>query len=77
MAARRVEIVRLEDAQLRPSLLAQAIGEGRVLVDRDDAWATLGDRLPSLIVQAARERAVETEAALAGIDRLLDATRRD
>lgn len=38
---RAVQLVRLQDAELTPSLMADALREGRVLVDRDDRWPAL------------------------------------
>ena len=68
---RRVDVVRLEDAESEPSFLADVIADGRVLVDREGLWPRLRSRGPSL-QRAARERqAHRTDAALAGIDRLL------
>jgi predicted nucleotidyltransferase len=45
---RRVQLLRLSDATREPALLADAVGEGRVIVDRDGRWPTLtrlGSRL--------------------------------
>ncbi len=70
-SGRRVDVVRLEDAESEPSFLADVIADGRVLVDREGLWPRLRSREPSL-QRAARERqAHRTDAALAGIDRLL------
>lgn len=38
---RAVQIVRLEDAERVPSLMAEALTQGRVLVDRDARWPQL------------------------------------
>jgi predicted nucleotidyltransferase len=68
---RHVDVVRLEDAQSEPSFLADVITDGRVLVDREGLWPRLRSREPTLR-RAARGRQKErTEAALAGLDRLL------
>jgi len=68
---RRVDVVRLEDAQSEPSFLADVIADGRVLVDREGLWPRLRTREPTLRRAGRRRRARRTEAALAGIDRLL------
>jgi predicted nucleotidyltransferase len=47
-AARRVQLVSARDAQSSPGLLADALRDGRVLVDRDGLWAQLKRREPSV-----------------------------
>ncbi len=71
IVGRDVDVLRLTDAEDEPALLAVALAEGRVLVDRDGLWPTLRRREPLL-----RRRGDESEAqcvrdALDGIDRLL------
>lgn len=68
---RRVDVVRLEDAQTEPSLLADVIADGRVLVDRKELWPRLRSREPSLRAASRRTEAQRNAAALAGIDRVL------
>ncbi len=68
---RRIDVVRLEDAELEPLFLADVITDGRVLVDREGRWRQLRGRQPSLRRAARRTRAQRTDAALAGIDRML------
>ena len=41
---RDVQIVRLQDAQQTPSLMADALEQGRVLIDRDNLWRQLKGR---------------------------------
>lgn len=41
---REVQLVRIEDAQRSPMLMADVLGQGRVLVDRDGAWTLLKAR---------------------------------
>jgi predicted nucleotidyltransferase len=41
---RNVQVVRLEDAERSPSLMADALAEGRVLVDRERRWPSLRAR---------------------------------
>jgi predicted nucleotidyltransferase len=69
---RRVDVVRLDDARSEPSFLADVIADGRVLVDREKLWPRLRSREPSLRrAGGGRTGAQRTEAALAGIDRVL------
>jgi len=68
---RRVDVVRLEDAESEPSFLADVIADGRVLVDREGLWPRLRSREPSLRRAGRRAETQRAEAALAGIDRLL------
>jgi predicted nucleotidyltransferase len=68
---RRVDVVRLDDAQTEPSFLADVIADGRVLVDREGLWPRLRSREASLRRVGRRGRSERTEAALAGIDRVL------
>ena len=56
---RAVQLVRLQDAERTPSFMADALREGRVLVDRGDRWATLKAR-----EAAWRRRAAATELPL-------------
>lgn len=69
-AGRRVDVVRLEDAEDEPSFLADVIAEGRVLVDREGLWPRLRGREPSLRRAGRRAQAKRTDAALASLDRL-------
>ncbi|MEX2253285.1 MAG: nucleotidyltransferase domain-containing protein [Thermoleophilaceae bacterium] len=69
---RPVEVVRLEDAEAEPSFLADVLAEGRVLVDRDEAWGRVRRRRSSLARDAQRRERARAAAALAGIDELLD-----
>ncbi|MCP9486522.1 MAG: nucleotidyltransferase domain-containing protein [Gaiellaceae bacterium MAG52_C11] len=60
--AKDVQLVALEDAREKPLLLAEVLGEGRVLVDRDRLWSGLQGERPKVERAAARERArVERE----------------
>jgi hypothetical protein len=38
---RDVQLVRLQEAERSPALMADALAQGRVLVDRDDTWRAL------------------------------------
>jgi predicted nucleotidyltransferase len=68
---RRVDLVRLEDAQAEPSLLADVIADGRALVDREGLWSRLRGREASLRREGRRTDARRARAALAGLDRML------
>jgi predicted nucleotidyltransferase len=71
IVGRPVEVVRLQDAETEPAFLADALNDGRVLVDREELWPRLQRRRSSLRNRAAREERRRAQAALAGIDRLL------
>jgi len=71
--SRRVEVVRLEDAELQPGFLADITGDGRVLVDREGLWAGLRGRGSRLQRQRRVGRNQETMTVLAGVDRFLGA----
>ena len=47
-AGRNVQLVSARDAQSSPGLLADALRDGRVLVDRDGLWPPLKRREPSV-----------------------------
>ncbi|HST56102.1 MAG TPA: nucleotidyltransferase domain-containing protein [Solirubrobacteraceae bacterium] len=50
-----VDIVQLEHAEAAPSLLADVLQEGRVLIDRDGLWDVLGERRQLILAAAERE----------------------
>jgi predicted nucleotidyltransferase len=52
----RVQLVRLEDAQRAPKLLAEVLSEGRVLVDRESMWPQLRQQRTNVERAAAQER---------------------
>lgn len=57
---RQVQLVSLADTEQSPSLLADVLEEGRVLLDRDSVWPELTARRARIVRSARRE-----EAALA------------
>lgn len=63
-----LHIIPLEDAEQSSLLLADVLLEGRVLVDRWDAWRRLGRRLGQVLRLAATEEQAVGEAARRGID---------
>ncbi len=71
LVGRRVDVVELGDAEGEASLLAQMVGDGRVLVDREDLWPRLRRRESGLRRQGVQDDARRLDRALAGIDRLL------
>lgn len=71
IVGRRVDLLRLRDAESDPVVLASALDEGRVLVDRAGRWQGLRDREPALRRRARRGEVERAQAALEGIDRLL------
>jgi predicted nucleotidyltransferase len=73
VAGRPVDVVRLEDAEAEPSFLADLLAYGRVLVDREEQWPGLRRREGELDRRGRLQDARRTQAALAGIDRLLGA----
>jgi hypothetical protein len=50
-----LEVVVLEDALRRPSLMVEILRDGRVLVDRDGRWPELRGHIPDFEARA-RER---------------------
>jgi len=71
IVGRPVDVVELKDAEAEPSFLAQILGDGRVLVDREDLWTRLRCREAGLRRRGSRQDARRLHSALAGIDRLL------
>lgn len=68
--ARPIDLVRLEEAEQEPGLLAEIVSGGRVLVDRQRVWPRLRASEATLRRRAEREAPGRLEAALAGLDRL-------
>lgn len=71
LLGRRVDIVALDQARGNPLLLAQALDEGRVLVDREDLWPPLRDETEVLAKRARDGARRARQRALDGIDRML------
>jgi predicted nucleotidyltransferase len=70
---RRVDVVRLQDAESEPSFLAAVVANGRVLVDREQLWPRLRSREATLRESGPEREAQQAQDALAAIDRLLAA----
>lgn len=71
LVGRPVDVVELKDTESEPSLLAQVVADGRVLVDRENVWPALRGREGGLRRRGSRHDAQRVDRALAGIDRLL------
>lgn len=65
--AREVQLVRLNDARAAPGLLADALVEGRAIVDRDGLWPALGRELPGVLEAAEREYETKLQRAYASV----------
>jgi predicted nucleotidyltransferase len=52
---RPVQLVSLDDAEKAPLLLADALRDGRVLIDRVGAWERLRRREPSILAESRRD----------------------
>jgi uncharacterized protein len=68
---RAVDVVPLESAKSNSTLVALAVSEGRVLIDRIELWPELRSEADRLERRARRDERRLTREALAGIDRLL------
>ena len=64
---RDVQIVRLQEAERSPSLMADALEEGRVLIDRDGSWRQL-KRLEATWRRRAKAYEVPLEQAIPDLD---------
>jgi predicted nucleotidyltransferase len=62
-----IHLVLLEDAEQSSSLLADVLLEGRVIVDRGDAWRQLGRDRQSVLRQAAIDEETARAAARRGL----------
>jgi predicted nucleotidyltransferase len=71
LLGRPVDVLTLQDAVGNPQLLAQAIDEGRVLVDRENRWAKLAGDVDSVRRRARESTRRARRGALEGIDRML------
>jgi hypothetical protein len=67
---RRVDVLTLEDAGANPVLLAEAIAEGRTIVDREERWSQLRSEAKAMDRRSRRHLRERRRGALAGIDRL-------
>jgi len=72
LLGREIDLVDFAQAESNADLLASAIGEGRVIVDRDGRWPAMKAREQDLIRRAEVERSKQVSSALAAIDRMLE-----
>jgi predicted nucleotidyltransferase len=71
LIGRRVDVLTLDDARRSNRVLAQALAEGRVLVDREDRWPQLSGEARALQRRARDDTRRARRRALEGIDRML------
>lgn len=71
LLGRRVDVLTVDDARRNGQLLAQALAEGRVLVDREDHWPELRGEAGALQRRARKGTRRAGRRALKGIDRML------
>lgn len=71
LLGRRVDVLTLDDARENTGLLVQAVGEGRVLVDRENRWSPLREEAAVLRRHVGDDARRAKRRALAGIDRML------
>jgi len=72
LIGRRVDVLALEDARVNPVLMAEAMAEGRTIVDREEHRAQLDSEAEAVDRRARRHLRERSRRALAGIDRLVD-----
>jgi predicted nucleotidyltransferase len=58
-----IEVVALEDAARRPSLMVEILRDGRVLIDRDERWSQLRSQERHIAARAENERQLLAERA--------------
>ena len=58
-----VHVVSLDQAKSAPSLFADILAEGRVLIDRDDLWDELINQYDSVLASAMREEDISAVSA--------------
>jgi predicted nucleotidyltransferase len=66
-----VDVLNVEDAEASPLLFAEALREGRVIVDREGRWAELQPDAEKVARHARQHERARGRRALAGVDRLL------
>lgn len=71
LLGRRVDVVLAEEAEQNPALLAEAVAEGRVLVDRERRWPELSSRRAALARRSKRLDRQHQSEVLARIDEFL------
>jgi predicted nucleotidyltransferase len=71
LLGRHVDVLTLEDVSANPVLLAEAVAEGRTIVDREARWTRLSSEAEAVNRRARRHLRERSRRALAGIDRLV------
>lgn len=66
-----VDVLTVEDAEASPLLFAEALREGRVIVDREGRWAELHSEAGKVARRAREHERRRGRRALAGVDRML------
>jgi predicted nucleotidyltransferase len=62
-----VHVIGLDQAQSTPSLFADVLAEGRVLIDRDDLWGELTNQYDRVLASAVQEENLSAASARATI----------
>lgn len=70
LLGRPVDILTLEEAGANPVLLAEAVADGRTIIDREKRWAQLSSEAQAMDSRARRHLRNRSRDALAGIDRI-------
>jgi predicted nucleotidyltransferase len=71
LLGREVDVQSVEDAEASPLLFAEALREGRVIVDREGRWAELRPEAKKAARRARQHERARGRRVLAGVDRLL------
>jgi len=71
ITGREVQLTLMEDAQATPQLLAEAVREGRVIIDRQDRWPQLSAETDRLTRRGQTRAHEQGRRALSRINRLL------
>jgi predicted nucleotidyltransferase len=74
LLGRHVDVLTLEDAGANPVLLAEAVADGRTIVDREGRWARLSSEAKEMDSRARRHLRDRGRNALAEINRLFAET---
>jgi predicted nucleotidyltransferase len=63
-----LEVVALDDALRRPSLMVEVLRDGRVVADRDGRWPELGAQREAIRVEAERVKRLQGERAREAVE---------
>ncbi|HET9591361.1 MAG TPA: nucleotidyltransferase domain-containing protein [Solirubrobacterales bacterium] len=70
LLGRRVDVLTLKDAGANPVLMAEAVTDGRTIIDREERWIRLSAEAEAMESRAQRHLRDRSRSALAGISRL-------